>query len=369
MPVGVVSGSSQVSFTGLSNVPSGLLSGSALSGYLPYTGATSSLNMGSFDAFATSLYVEGPTGRLGFKQHAGSSVWRNGYTTIAADGTNYLYFAFAGTDPMYKVFRFDASELTDLAVRTYTLPNKSGTIATTADVLGTTDLFYIPKVNGIATAFTSSGIYVNDYNDMGIGTTVVSPYGYQTPYRYLTIDGTSTSSSGVLRLRVNGSDSITINSDNGIGYVNSAGSLRLQSVGGTGVVSINNSGYVGVGTVSASSGYLQVYGAVGTVSIYASNDIVAFSDVSVKKNIRPIENVLSRINNSRGILYDRTDDESAIDNIGFIAQELEVQFPELVVTSSDGTKAVKYQNATAVLFEAVKEQQKLINSILSKLDK
>jgi hypothetical protein len=40
-----------------------------------------------------------------------------------------------------------------------------------------------------------------------------------------------------------------------------------------------------------------------------------------------------------------------------------------VVTNSDGTKAVKYQNATAVLFEAVKEQQKLINSILSKLDK
>ena len=369
MPAGVVSGSSQVSFTGLSNVPSGLVSGSTLSAYVPYTGATSNLNMGTYDAAATSLYVEGPGGRLGFKQHAGASYFRSGYTTITADGTNYLNFSFAGTDPMYRTFRFDASSLTDLAVRTYTLPDKSGTIATTADVLGTTNSFYIPKVNTISTAFTSSGIYVSDYDDVGVGTTDVSPLGFKTPYRYLTIDSTSNASSGILRLRANGSSAITINSDNGIGFVTSAGSLRLQSSNGTGVVSINNSGQVGVGTSFATSGFLHVNGTIGSVSIFASNDIVAFSDASVKKNIRPIENVLSRINNSRGILYDRTDDESAIDNIGFIAQELEVEFPELVVTSSDGTKAVKYQNATAVLFEAVKEQQKLINSILSKLDK
>ena len=369
MPAGVVSGSSQVSFTGLSNVPSGLVSGSTLSAYVPYTGATSNLNMGTYDAAATSLYVEGPGGRLGFKQHAGASYFRSGYTTITADGTNYLNFAFAGTEPMYKAFRFDASQLTDLAVRTYTLPDKSGTIATTADVLGTTDSFYIPKVNTITTAFTSSGIYVSDYDDVGIGTTDVSPLGYKAPYRYLTIDSTSNASSGILRLRANGSSAITISSDNGIGFVTSAGSLRLQSSNGTGVVSINNSGQVGVGTANATSGFLHVNGTIGSVSIYASNDIVAFSDISVKKNIRPIENVLLRINNSRGVLYDRADDCDSIDNIGFIAQELEIEFPELVVTNSDGTKAVKYQNATAVLFEAVKEQQKLINSILSKLDK
>jgi hypothetical protein len=371
MPAGVVSGSSQVSFTGLSNVPSGLVSGSTLSEYVPYTGATSNLTMGDYDVTAYGLYVDGGgAGRLGFKQYAGgSSTWRSGYTSISPEGTNFLNFAFAGTEPMYKQFRFDASSLTDLAVRTYSLPDKSGTLATTADVLGTTDSFYIPKVNTITTAFTSSGIYVSDYDDVGIGTTGVSPLGYKTPYRYLTIDSTSNTASGILRLRANGSSAITISSDNGIGYVTSAGSLRLQSSNGSGVVSINTSGQVGVGTANATSGFLHVNGTIGSVSIYASNDIVAFSDISVKKNIRPIENVLLRINNSRGVLYDRADDCDSIDNIGFIAQELEIEFPELVVTNSDGTKAVKYQNATAVLFEAVKEQQKLINSILSKLDK
>jgi hypothetical protein len=126
-------------------------------------------------------------------------------------------------------------------------------------------------------------------------------------------------------------------------------------------------GNVGIGTTNP--GYpLEVSGSVGGTSIYASNDIVAFSDQSVKENIRPIENVLGRIGTSRGVLYDRIDSGDK-NNIGFIAQELEVAFPELVITNPDGTKAVKYQNTVAVLFEAIKEQQKQINSILTLLNK
>jgi len=111
---------------------------------------------------------------------------------------------------------------------------------------------------------------------------------------------------------------------------------------------------------------LHVQGESGNTSIFAEYDIVAFSDKSVKTNIRPIENVIERIENSRGILYDRTDNLSK-DNIGFVAQELEQTFPELVTTNPDGTKAVKYQNAVAVLFEAIKQQQKQINQLIEKL--
>ncbi len=138
-----------------------------------------------------------------------------------------------------------------------------------------------------------------------------------------------------------------------------------------------STGYVCVGGSPSGSGRFEVQGdnSGGNVSIYATNDIIAFSDISIKENLRPIENVLERVSKSRGVLYDRTDN-NAKNNIGFVAQELEEQFPELVSTNPDGTKAVKYQNATAVLFEAVKEQQKQIdslqeqiNNILAKLDK
>jgi len=81
---------------------------------------------------------------------------------------------------------------------------------------------------------------------------------------------------------------------------------------------------------------------------------VAYSDISVKENIREIPFSLDRVLKIRGVLYDRTDTGTK-NNIGFVAQELDEQFPELVETNPDGTKAVKYQNAVAVLVEAIKE--------------
>jgi hypothetical protein len=121
-------------------------------------------------------------------------------------------------------------------------------------------------------------------------------------------------------------------------------------------------GYVTIGSTNTNSYPLRVTTQVSNTSIYADYDIVAYSDQSVKENIRPIENSLERVINSRGVLYDRIDSGEK-DNIGFIAQELEVEFPELVVTNEDGTKAVKYQNTVAVLFEAIKEQQKQIEEL------
>jgi hypothetical protein len=120
---------------------------------------------------------------------------------------------------------------------------------------------------------------------------------------------------------------------------------------------INGNGNVMIGTTTDYSYRLYVVG-----SIYASGDVIAYSDVRIKTNIRPIENALEKITNSRGVIYDRTDTNDK-DNIGFIAQELEKQFPELVSTDNQGRKGVKYQNAVAVLFEAIKEQQKQINDL------
>jgi uncharacterized protein YlxW (UPF0749 family) len=49
--------------------------------------------------------------------------------------------------------------------------------------------------------------------------------------------------------------------------------------------------------------------------------------------------------------------------IGFIAQEVEAVLPDLVSTDTEGYKSVKYANVTAVLVEAVKEQQTQIESL------
>ena len=47
-------------------------------------------------------------------------------------------------------------------------------------------------------------------------------------------------------------------------------------------------------------------------------------------------------------------------NLGFIAQEMEQVIAALVVENAEGYKSVDYSSMTAVLMEAMKEQQTII---------
>jgi hypothetical protein len=111
-----------------------------------------------------------------------------------------------------------------------------------------------------------------------------------------------------------------------------------------------------------SSGNLRMQIAQATGNVTFSADVIAYSDIRLKKNIRDIDNALERVMKTRGVIYDRVDTDEK-NTFGFIAQELEEIFPELVTTNQNGIKGVKYQNAVAVLFEAVKEQQKQIDGL------
>jgi hypothetical protein len=106
----------------------------------------------------------------------------------------------------------------------------------------------------------------------------------------------------------------------------------------------------------------------GTGNVTFSGTVTQNSDIRLKKNIRSIENPLSKILQTRGILYDRVD-ESDINELGFIAQELELVLPELVSTSDFGIKSIKYQNIVAVLVEAMKELKAENNLLKDRLDK
>jgi hypothetical protein len=83
------------------------------------------------------------------------------------------------------------------------------------------------------------------------------------------------------------------------------------------------------------------------------------SDIKLKKNIKPLENSLEKVLQLRGVEYDRIDYERH--QIGMIAQEVEKVIPDLVLEDSAGTKVLEYTQLTAVLVEAIKEQQDQIN--------
>ena len=59
--------------------------------------------------------------------------------------------------------------------------------------------------------------------------------------------------------------------------------------------------------------------------------------------------------------------QQSLPNVGVIAQEVEEVFPQLVHNRDNGFKGVDYAKLTGLLIEAIKEQQKQIDELKSKL--
>ncbi|NCO58933.1 MAG: hypothetical protein COZ70_09305 [Deltaproteobacteria bacterium CG_4_8_14_3_um_filter_51_11] len=93
------------------------------------------------------------------------------------------------------------------------------------------------------------------------------------------------------------------------------------------------------------------------------SDLASPSDISLKKDIRPLEDSLGKVTNLKGVAFKwRTEENpdrgfSNERQIGLIAQDVEKVLPELVRTGKDGKKSLSYDKLTVVLVEAVKAQQ------------
>jgi hypothetical protein len=103
-------------------------------------------------------------------------------------------------------------------------------------------------------------------------------------------------------------------------------------------------------------------------------DWVATSDVRLKKDIEAISNALSTVTKLCGRCYHLCGDEKCEMNIGFIAQDVELVLPEIVSYGdpseedakygiTDMKLGLKYDKLTAILVEAVKEQQLQIDCL------
>ena len=103
---------------------------------------------------------------------------------------------------------------------------------------------------------------------------------------------------------------------------------------------------------------------IGTGDAVLVGTLTQLSDIRFKKNISSIEGVLSKIKQLRGVTYNWKDNtKDTAQQIGFIAQEVEKVFPQLVKTYEKGMKSVAYSNMVPVLLEAIKEQQKQIDEL------
>ena len=175
---------------------------------------------------------------------------------------------------------------------------------------------------------------------------------------------------------VNGSSAGTLYV--GTGSANASGSVFATTHGGSSnnkVVynSSYHSYYVGSSTEEMrleSDGDLHVE---GDVTAYSTT----VSDIRLKDNVVTIDNALDKVCKLRGVEYTwNRGSRKDTKDLGVIAQEVEKVLPEIVkekkmplIDDSDTKyKAVDYEKMTAVLIEAVKEQQAQIDELTTILE-
>lgn len=172
--------------------------------------------------------------------------------------------------------------------------------------------------------------------------------------------GTTSPNAGLEVLNTNGtrlgvtstSDSATfLSGETTIKAGGATGSIYFQPTNGTNAVTILSSGNVGFGTTTPAYD-VDVNGVVQATAFYYS------SDKRLKENIGEIENAKEKLLKMKGQIF--TWIKTKKRDIGFIAQEVEKIFPELVSTDKKGFKSVEYGNVSAVLVEAFKEHDKEI---------
>jgi len=187
---------------------------------------------------------------------------------------------------------------------------------------------------GVGTNAPAGGLHVTTGNG-GAGTgastagVVMSGTPGQPPYLELRGSGAGTTTS---------TPYLDFAETNDVDY-----STRLRSISGTLTVEGSN------------ALLLKVNG-----SVQATN-VTYTSDARFKQHVRPLAGALASVLALRGVRYEwnalgvKHGGTAGAPQVGFLAQELENVYPELVSTDKDGYKAVNYAQLTPVLLEAIKE--------------
>jgi hypothetical protein len=156
-------------------------------------------------------------------------------------------------------------------------------------------------------------------------------------------------------------------------YGTSSSDARLRifnSIAEANGLTILENGNIGMGLTNPTV-RLQVNGDI------IANSIAGSSDIRFKKNIKTVENALDKVKALRGVYFNWNKEAfpeknfGAQDELGFIAQEVEKVVPEIVTkeNTKDEYRSVKYDKLVALLVEAIKEQQKQIDSLKIQINK
>jgi hypothetical protein len=242
-----------------------------------------------------------------------------------------------------------------------------------AGTLLTTDLAYslynppplsssVNNVNGgnpVSMLNPSTGS--NAYSVFSVGQTSGSPYqNFNVNYDNsgFSTTGLTIANSGLLSSGAGATGGLIIRTD--------ASAPILFGTGGTERMRIINTGNVGIGTTSPQYllhvGSASVSGVVsrfqnsaGTCDINpTTTSLSCSSDARLKKNVATMDDQLAKLLGLRPVMFNwNSETATSSAHPGFIAQEVETTFPELVSTDASGYKSIGYSNFVPYLVSGI----------------
>jgi hypothetical protein len=258
--------------SGVLNIPN---YGSALSGYVPYTGATTNVDLGNNLISSASIQLNGDNtsnfGYLGFKQFISGSSGNTGYTSIYAQSTNKLGISYSQSGGGVKIAVFSSDSIPLNSALIYNLPASNGTLALTSDLSS-----YLPLSGGTLTGALNinlgSGTGLNVASDLVI---FRASTGFATPRQITLAAGNGATT--YLEAKGYGANYIT---DFGIRTYNSSGTAFE-------VFFATSAGDVGIGN-TAPAAKLDVTGTgrfSGNVGVGgATTEIAGFTSLTINNS-------------------------------------------------------------------------------------
>jgi hypothetical protein len=97
----------------------------------------------------------------------------------------------------------------------------------------------------------------------------------------------------------------------------------------------------------------------------ATANVTAYSDERLKENIEVIPNALDKVMQLDGVTFNRISNGER--GTGLLAQQLQKVLPEAVLADKEGMLSVAYGNTVGLLIEAMKEQQRQIETLRAEI--
>jgi len=207
---------------------------------------------------------------------------------------------------------------------------------------------------GYLGGLTATDTELNQLDDVTVGGTTAGDI--------VTIDGTQTLSN----------KTIAASQVTEISNLTAAEGAQLENIGAT-TISATQWGYLGEMNQSVTNTSNVTFGNINGGTGTFTGDVIAYSssDEKLKDNIELISNPIAKIKSLKGVTWtwnDNADElQKSLPNVGVIAQDVERVLPQLVTDRDNGFKAVDYAKLTGLLIEAIKEQQKEIETLKSRL--